>query len=58
MTNYEKLKSMSIEEMARELCQKLGICDGCPSQWRCYDEGGLFLGICVKEWLESEVETE
>lgn len=48
MTNYEKIKNMSIEEMAKMFCkgdfdanEECSYCD-CT--------------ICTKEWLESEIE--
>ena len=41
MTNYERIKNMSVEEMAQFIC---GIT--IPN----YDEGS------IKQWLESEVE--
>lgn len=56
MTNYERIKQMSIDEMAYVLmcpnecdlavieCYKVDDCCDCIS--------------CVKKWLESEVETE
>lgn len=58
MTNFEKIKSMSIDEMA---CSDMGIFSSCP-----YDivETGFdicrnFNGDCIactKHWLESEAE--
>lgn len=56
MTNYERIKNMSVEEMAQFIC---GIYDDyvctydkivCGNIIPNYDEGG------IKEWLESEVE--
>lgn len=57
MTNFEKIKSMSIDEMARS-CMNFFDCQygtpyvGCPMEKRfnnsCID--------CTKHWLESEVE--
>lgn len=54
MTNFEKIKSMTVEKMATYLCSKeLPICplqvphcrdDNCPE--------------CFKEWLESEVQED
>jgi len=58
MTNYEKIKSMSIDEMARS-CMRFFACPygrtpyfGCPMEKR-------FNGSCIdctKHWLESEAE--
>jgi hypothetical protein len=53
MTNFERIKSMSIDEMARS-CIDFFSCPyvGCPMEKRfnnsCID--------CTKHWLESEVE--
>ena len=56
MTNYERIKNMSVEEMAHFIC---GIYDDyickydkfiCGITIPNYDEGG------IKQWLESEVE--
>lgn len=52
MTNYERIKQMSIEEMARckDICpfEFLGSIEICKIDGRC-DE-------CRKKWLETEVE--
>lgn len=59
MTNFEKIKSMSIDEMARS-CMSFFDCPygtpyvGCPMEER-------FNGSCIdctKHWLESEVDTD
>ena len=55
MTNYEKIKNMSIEEMEIE-CQKHKMCDSCKYHKAV---GRYSLDICelqIKEWLESEAE--
>lgn len=57
MTNYERIKNMSVEEMADFLC---GVYDDeedaakfiCGIVIPCYNEDD------IKQWLESEVETE
>lgn len=59
MTNFERIKSMSIDEMARS-CIDFFSCPygtpyvGCPMEKRfnnsCID--------CTKHWLESEVDTD
>lgn len=59
MTNFEKIKQMSIDEMARS-CMNFFDCPygisyvGCPMEKRfnnsCID--------CTKHWLESEVDTD
>lgn len=61
MTNYERIKNMSVEEMATILersadCEKMcaytkdGKCDCAGGIDKCV--------IGVKQWLETEVETE
>lgn len=53
MTNYEKIKQMSVQELAR-LLNDDGICSCCAYQVLDCDD-------CLKghiEWLESEAETE
>lgn len=58
MTNYERIKQMSIEEMAR--CK-----DMCPFEFKCKPALLYSIGICKidewcdecrKKWLESEVD--
>ena len=48
MTNYEKIKSLSIEQMAKILCkQDLNILEECPN----FD-----CDTCMKKWLKEEAE--
>lgn len=58
MTNYDRIKQMSIEEMANFINNDCnGVCGCCVfrANTRCYeDEDKCKLGI--KEWLEQEVE--
>ena len=49
MTNYEKIKEMTISELKMFLCSISG-CAGC--RW------GTAYGCALKKWLESEVEHE
>lgn len=54
MTNYEKIKQMSVEEMAECLGTKTA-CDFCVT----LDEDDCVNNKCIdniKDWLESEVE--
>ena len=51
MTNYEKIKNMSVEEMADYIAEKIEFCDGCflPADLcRKY----LKEARCNKAWLE------
>lgn len=55
MTNFEKIKAMTIEEMAQN---EMGGFFNCPyittPDKNCYDDKDCL--ACVKHWLESEVE--
>ena len=54
MTNFEKIKSMSIDEMVMFFCEGEFGCDGCA--------GNFDKNICasehrrIKGWLKSKVE--
>lgn len=57
MTNEEKLKSLSTEELAEKLNESFA-CDRCPINDLCECIVG---GDCTKvwiEWLKSEVEND
>lgn len=54
MTNFEKIKQMSVEDMANFLCDATSECIFCPvtnceSVINCYNN--------TLHWLESEVDT-
>ena len=54
MTIYEKIKSMSIDEMAKFLSESLIACEICPNHNNCdCDCEGA-----VKDWLKAESEEE
>lgn len=54
MTNYEKIKNMSIDEMAKFLAyEKRAACTG-VSAYKCYHCDDCT--VCFHKWLESEVE--
>ena len=57
MTNYEKIKAMSVEEMADFIC---GIYDYEPGydKFICGETIVDYDEIRLKEWLESEVEED
>lgn len=46
ITNYERIKNMSVEEMAEELAQVF------------FGARGFIMKKPIKDYLESEVETE
>lgn len=55
MTNFEKIKNMSIDELADKIEESLA-CDRCPINDLC---AGIVGGDCTKvwiEWLKSEAE--
>ena len=57
MSNYEKKKSMSINEFADFFCDKLHTaCRSCKFYLDCYQN--MNMGIGIKQWLEAEEATE
>lgn len=63
MNNYERIKSMSIEEMAEFLSQQSsacqGICEYCNEITQSYCNWGDDANVFgIKRWLESEGENE
>ena len=59
LTNYERIKAMSVEEMA-ELFSDYTSCEMCPQLDWCI-ERGVSLDECkqvIKQWLESEAEND
>ena len=56
MTNYEKIKNMSVEEMAKEM-EETRIKEGCPL-YRCprMRLGKTTCYECWLSWLNQEVE--
>lgn len=60
MTNFEKIKNMSLDEMAEKLNDSFA-CDRCPLEEFCDKESlnSISISSCSgiwKKWLESEVE--
>jgi len=57
MTNFERIKNMTIDELTEEL--HLGNCSSCPCDKydykECYIEGTDCLGL-IKKWLEMKSE--
>lgn len=55
MSNFEKIKSMSINELADLFCDKLHTgCGNCKFYLDCYQN--MNMGIGIKQWLEDEAE--
>lgn len=58
MTNYEKIKAMSVEEMAGWFAHQIGgECYACPAGDICEMARGGCSGE-IRDWLESEVEED
>ena len=51
MTNYEKIKAMSIEDMALEICETHMDCETCRFHNDCESDGEG-----IRSWLESSNE--
>lgn len=62
MTNYERIKQMSVEEMADFINHETdGICSCCDLYPDKKDKCYMIEGECkrgIKRWLESEVQEE
>ncbi len=58
MTNFEKIKQMSVEELAEFICNRMcaDCCDNrCPAREFC-EAGCRYSGM--SKWLESEADNE
>ena len=57
MTNYERIKNMSVEEMAGEITGKIDDCPDCICYSQCdgYENNNTCISKII-QWLESEVE--
>lgn len=49
MTNFEKLQSMTLSELASYLCERYSTCQDCPMLNKPY---------CFRQWLQMVAETE
>ena len=60
MTNFEKIKAMSVEEMANFILtvNKITDCDTCIAYGICSMKYGVSCRKHMTEWLESEVEED
>ena len=54
MTNYERIKSMSIDEMA-DYFNEIFDCCNCPNDMFLCESNGNVCTKYIKHWLESEV---
>ena len=55
MTNYEKIKAMSVEEMARFLCD-IADCYQCPMKKKCRNQTLIDCLDGLAKWLLQEAE--
>lgn len=56
MTNEERIKSLSTEELAREISGNCWSCDGCLIVDFCDRNGTVDCEEVWKQWLKSEAE--
>lgn len=54
MTNYERIKSMSIDEMT-DYFNEIFDCPNCPNDMYLCESNGYVCTKYIKRWLESEV---
>ena len=56
MTNFERIKQMTVEEMALFLTDLVGVtsCEDCPSK----QNVGITCDDCFERYLESEAEDD
>jgi hypothetical protein len=58
MTNYERIKAMTVNEMAEmfeEIFSYFKSCGHCIAFGICMDAGNCGCEVTAKKWLESEV---
>ena len=58
MNNFEKIRSMNIDELAEKLNESFA-CDRCPLEEFCDENDSVPTASCTgtwKKWLEKEVE--
>lgn len=55
MTNYEKIKAMSVEEMAKVMRDHID-CRACPVYRTCHSPFGVMCPQALEEWLLQEAE--
>ena len=57
ITNYDRIRSMSIDEMAGYF-NEIFDCRNCPNDMFLCESNGNVCTKYIKQWLESEVETK
>ncbi len=58
MTNFEKIKAMSVEEMAEYLYRNVADCEMCPAMKSCKAPTDIACKRTLLEWLEREAEED
>ena len=59
MTNFEKIKSMTVEEMAGHINDKVDTeCSGCPAFNYCAASTFTYCYEMIRKWLERECEED
>lgn len=58
MTNFEKIKAMSVEEMASNSFAKSAICDYIQANHRSWCEKRNRCNNCIRNFLNSEVQED
>lgn len=58
MTNYEKIKAMSVEEMAEFINTDADDCINCPAFVFCDTVSDGSCHAIIEKWLESEAEED
>ena len=56
MTNFEKIKNMSIEELTAAISYEMENCIRCPLFDLCSEDTDLDCSGMWEQWLKSEVE--
>lgn len=55
-TNYDRIRNMSIDEMAEYITNITISCENCPVYEKCSITAEVNCSDMMKKWLESEVE--
>ena len=56
MNNFEKIKNMTLDEMAKYLTKiTANYCEYCPLQKKCENED-IYCRDSIKQWLQQESE--
>ena len=56
MTNYEKIKAMSVEEMAKFIFMRIHTCEKCPASKLCEENIQELCVVLMEKWILQEAE--